>query len=583
MNKLEHAFLHIIRRIRLPEYIFCVLVAFMIGIFSAIGNYCFVSSVGLLFNHIFLPVYHFFHKNLVLLLPFVPIIGALSLFVLAKLTSLEVYGYGFPKFIIDVNLHGGFINIRQTILKILGSIITLGLGGSAGREGPIAQLGGVIGTIVSRLFKGSETRLRTFIACGCAGGIAATFNAPLAGVFFAQEIVLLGEFEFTSFMPIVVSAGTSTILARALYMNKPLFDIPPYNIRSFWELGFYILLGIFLGILSYLFLKIFYGTKAYFDKIKIHPYFKPFLGFSLVGLIGIFFPWIFGNGYTYVQEALSGNIVGTLMFALVFFKMLATSITLGSGGTGGMFAPSLYIGAMAGGCFGVIIHHFFPTLTAPYPAYAIVGMGGFLAALTHAPVTAIFLAFEMTDEYRIILPILFASITGTVTAYALSQESIDTYELSQRGINLHAGREANVMASISVEEAMTKNVITVPKDMKLKEFLRFIRDKRHTCFPVVNENGELAGIVSFQDFREILAGDAPKDRLTIDDICTKNVITITPDQNLRDALEKMRYKNIERLPVVDAQNSRKLVGLLSQRDIINVYNKALLEYISHRT
>ena len=304
MNKLEHAFLHIIRRIRLPEYIFCVLVAFMIGIFSAIGNYCFVSSVGLLFNHIFLPVYHFFHKNLVLLLPFVPIIGALSLFVLAKLTSLEVYGYGFPKFIIDVNLHGGFINIRQTILKILGSIITLGLGGSAGREGPIAQLGGVIGTIVSRLFKGSETRLRTFIACGCAGGIAATFNAPLAGVFFAQEIVLLGEFEFTSFMPIVVSAGTSTILARALYMNKPLFDIPPYNIRSFWELGFYILLGIFLGILSYLFLKIFYGTKAYFDKIKIHPYFKPFLGFSLVGLIGISFPWIFGNGYTYVQEVL---------------------------------------------------------------------------------------------------------------------------------------------------------------------------------------------------------------------------------------------------------------------------------------
>lgn len=583
MNKLEQALLDIVRRVKLPEYIFCVLVAFIIGILSAIGNYCFVSSVGFLFNHVFLSVYHFFHNNLIFFLPFVPIIGALSLFSLVRLTSPEVYGYGFPKFIIDVNLHGGFINVRQTIIKILGSVITLALGGSAGREGPIAQLGGVIGTTVSRLFKGSGVRLRTFIACGCAGGIAATFNAPLAGVFFAQEIVLLGEFEFTSFMPIVVSAGASTILARALYMNKPLFNIPPYSIRSFWELGFYILLGVFLGALSYLFLRIFYATKVYFDKIEVPLHLKPFLGFFLVGLIGIFFPWVFGNGYPYVQKALSGNIVGSLMFALIFFKMLATSITLGSGGMGGMFAPSLYIGAMAGGCFGAVIHHFFPTFTAPYPAYAIVGMGGFLAALIHAPVTAIFLAFEITDEYRIILPIIFASITGTVTAYALSRESIDTYELSQKGINLHAGREANVMASISVGEAMTKKVITVPKDMRLKEFLCFIRDKRHTCFPVVNEDGELAGIVSFQDFREILAGDVPKYHLAVNDICSKDVITITPDKNLMDALEKMRYKNIERLPVVDPKNSKRLVGLLSQRDIINVYNKALLEYISGRT
>ncbi len=290
----------------------------------------------------------------------------------------------------------------------------------------------------------------------------------------------------------------------------------------------------------------------------------------------MFFPQIFGVGYAQVQTVLDGQMELNLMLILVFLKIFATAITLGSGGVGGMFSPAFYIGAMAGGSFGAIVHHFFPEITATYPAYAVVGIAAFLAALTHAPVTAVFLAFEMTGDYYIILPILFASVIGVIIAYAFSRDSIDTYELSQKGINLHAGHERNVLASVKVKDAMTHNVVVVPEDMTFSEFIRFVRDKKHTCFPVVNEKGELCGIISFQNFREMLAEEGPKDHIRVKDMGTKEVITAHPEDSLEKAMDKMRYHHIERLPVVDPNNPKKLVGFLSQRDVWAAYNKALL-------
>jgi len=577
-------FTRFLRKIQIPEYVVLVTAGFLIGIFSALGDYVFLKALNFCWKDIFLKLLTwcnsvFYGK---LLIPFLPLLGAGALFVLAKIFSPSIYGYGFPEFLVNVNLKGGMIKIKQTLAKIVASVVTLGLGGSAGQEGPIAQIGGVVGKCISRFFAFTEERRRTFIACGTAGAIAAIFNAPIAGLFFAQEIVLLGEFELTNFMPVVVSSAMGTITSsRIIFGNQPAFKMPPYTFISHWELIFYIFLGIFVGLIAHFFIRTFYGTKAYFDRLKISPYLKPFIGFFLVGVIGLFFPQVFGVGYDQVQKVLNAQMLPLLMFVLVFLKIIATSLTLGSGGVGGMFSPAFFIGAMAGGSFGALVNHFFPHVSAPYPAYAAVGIGAFLAALTHAPVTAVFLAFEMTGgDYYIILPTLFASITGLIVAYALSKESIDTYELKQKGIDLHAGHERNILASIKVKEAMTKDVIVVPEELTVKEFLAFVRDKKHTCFPVVNEKNELTGIISFQNFRELLGRESLREDLKVKDIKTSPVFTIYPDDTLEKAMEKMRFHNIERLPVVDPNNPKKLVGFLSQRDIWTAYNKALLKTMS---
>jgi len=575
-------FTRFLRKIQVPEYVILVVAGFIIGILSALGDYVFLKALNFCWKDIFLKALNFCHTLPYgkFLIPFLPLMGASLLFVLAKIFSPSIYGYGFPEFLVNVNLKGGMIKVKDTLAKIVASIITLGLGGSAGQEGPIAQIGGVVGKCISRFFVFSEERRRTFIACGTAGAIAAIFNAPIAGVFFAQEIVLLGEFELTNFMPVVVSSAMGTITSRIIFGNQPAFKMPPYTFISHWELLFYIFLGIFVGLIAHLFIRLFYGTKAYFDNLEISPYLKPFIGFFLVGIIGMFFPQVFGVGYDEVQKVLNAQMLPTIMFILVFLKVLATSLTLGSGGVGGMFSPAFFIGAMAGGSFGALVNHYFPHITAPYPAYAAVGIGAFLAALTHAPVTAVFLAFEMTGgDYYIILPTLFASITGLLIAYALSKESIDTYELKQKGIDLHAGHERNILASIKVKEAMTSDVIVVPEDMTVREFLCFVRDKKHTCFPVVNSKNELTGIISFQNFRELLGRETLREDLKVKDIKTSPVFTIYPDDTLEEAMEKMRFHNIERLPVVDPNNPKKLVGFLSQRDIWAAYNKALLKTI----
>ncbi len=578
ISTVRRIIVRLVRKLQLPEYVFLVLVAFIIGVLAALGSYVFMKVIGFLWHSCFLPLLHFGQSSLFLhpIITFIPLIVAFLLFLLAKISSPSIYGYGFPEFLVNVNLKGGIIRIREALAKISASIVTLGLGGSAGQEGPIAQIGGIVGVSISRFFVASEQRRRTFIACGAAGAIAAVFNAPIAGLFFALEIVLLGDFELTNFMPVVVSSGMGTITARALFGNQTAFKMPPYTFVSLWELFFYILLGAVIGLLAYLFIRIFYKTKDYFRKMPCSPYSKPFIGLFMVGLIGMFFPQIFGVGYEQVQRVLNAEMSAQLMIILVFLKIIATAITLASGGVGGMFSPAFFIGAMAGGAFGAVVHHFFPQITAAYPAYAAVGIGAFLAALTHAPVTAVFLAFEMTGDYYIILPILFASITGLLVAYAFSRESIDTYELKQQGIDLHAGHERNILASIKVKNAMTPDVVVVPEDMTFKEFLAFVRDKKHTCFPVVNGKGELCGIISFQNFRKMLAEEGPKDHIRVKDLDTKEVVTITPEENLETAMEKMRYRHIERLPVTDPNNPKKLVGFLSQRDVLAAYNKALL-------
>jgi len=510
-------------------------------------------------------------------IPLIPAVGALLLIPLSYRFPGEVNGYGFPSFLEKVNLKDGIFKFRTIVLKIIAPSLTIGSGGSAGVEGPIAQIGGSIGSLIGQLFRVSGNRMKLLIAAGAAGGIAATFNAPIAGVMFATEIVLLGNFELTSFGVIVISAGMATAVSRIYYGSNPAFLVPQYDIQGIYETPFYLFLGLFVGYVAVFYIKIFYWVKDWFQSLRLSPYLKPVLGALIIGCIGIFFPQILSDGYEYIEEAFHGNMVFSLMFVLIFLKIFATSITLGSGGAGGVFAPALFIGAMTGGAFGAFVHKLFPTITSSPGAYAMVGVGAFLSAVTHAPLTGMFLLLEMTGNYRIIVPIMFATTIGIFVAQRLFKDSIDTYELSRKGIDMHAGREATILSTIMVRDVMKRDFITVRDKVNLKEFLDLIiNGGGGFYYPVVDSKGEMVGIISMQDVRKVLFEERIKEIVTVGELATEDVLTLYPDDNLMTALRYFADMDIEEIPVVSRENPKKVIGMLRRGDVIAVYNREVL-------
>jgi len=392
---------------------------------------------------------------------------------------------------------------------------------------------------------------------------------------FASEIVLLGNYELTSFAAIIISSGIATVVSRTYYGENPVLTVPAYVVNAY-EIPLYILFGIVVGVFAVLYIRVFHKIKDKFDRSHIHPHLKPVIGAFLVGLIGIFYPHVMGDGYAYIEQALDGKVIIMVMLPLVLLKMIATSLTLGSGGAGGVFAPALFIGAMVGGSFGWLVHTLFPSYTSSPGAYATVGVGAFLAAATHAPMTAIFLLFETTGNYKIIVPIMFASIVGTLTAKRLYHDSIDTVELTRKGINIHDGREATVLGTITVGSVMTKDFLTIHEDTDINELLDKIAESDHLYFPSVDDDGLLTGIISLQDIRSVLFEEDLKNLVKVKFIASRNVITVSPNDNLNTAIEKFTLKDLGEIPVVDIFDRRRVVGMLKRGDVIIAYNKELL-------
>jgi len=580
-SRISSAFTTVRQTFKLGPHTTLITLAFFIGILSGAANMLFRTCLEL--------SRHLFMENMAelfsidkglpyrILIPLIPVSGAILIAVLAMRFPGEVMGYGFPSFLERVNLRDGIIRLRTVILKIIAPSLTIGSGGSAGVEGPIAQIGGGIGSLIGQLFRVSGNRMKLLIAAGSAGGIAATFNAPIAGVMFATEIVLLGNFELTSFGAIVVSAGMATAVSRIYYGPNPVFSVPEYTLTGLWELPFYILLGLLIGPLAVFYIKIFYKTKWYFQNLHINEYIKPIIGAFIVGTIAIVFPHIMSDGYEYIERALRGEMFWLLMCVLVFLKIFATSITLGSGGAGGVFAPALFIGAMAGGTFGAIAHHIFPSITSSAGAYATVGVGAFLAAVTHAPLTGMFLLFEMTGNYQIIIPIMLSATIGTFVSHRLSRNSIDTYELAMRGINLHAGREMTILHSVRVKDVMRRDFTTVRDKVNLKEFIELvIEGPGGFYYPVVNGKGEMIGIISLQDVRKVLFEDYIKEIVTVGQLCSEDVKVLYPEDTLAKALNHFAEMDIDEIPVVDPNNPKKVIGMLRRGDVVAIYNREVL-------
>ncbi len=571
----------LLSRFRISENTFLIVLAVIIGVLGGLGNYLFRQTIELVHWLVFEQGLKHFDISLDywapqrLLVIFFPVTAALLLIPLWKFFARDLKG-GFAGFLVKVNLKGAKLPLRPIFTRGLGSAITLGAGGSAGQEGPIAAIGGAIGSQFGQLFKMSGDRLKVLVACGAAAGVAATFNAPIAGVFFATEIVLLSSFELASFTSIVIASGMATVVSRALLGNHSELIAPPYFMGSFWEIGLYLLLGLVIGGLAAGFIDLHVRIKDRIDAYQLHRFAKLLLGGLVVGLIGMVFPQVFGNGYEFMSQVLSGHFAWYLLAVLVVVKMVATSITLGSGMPGGLFAPCLFLGAVAGGAFGKLIAFALPDAGLSAGAYALVGMGAFLAAATHSPMTAIFLLFEITDSYEVIIPIMLTCVIGTSIARHLKKDSLETVELTRAGIDLEAGKERNIMKSLSVGEVMSRRVETVPESMTLGEFARFIERTHHTNFPLVNAAGELSGIISVQDFMGVVFEKDLMDLVVVKELATTDVITVHPEEDLDTAMRKIGYRNIEQLPVVDRETHRKLYGIISRRDMVSAYNRALM-------
>jgi chloride channel protein, CIC family len=556
------------------ETLVLVTFAIVVGIGGGLGTVVFVRMISF-FNSVF------FGGGKLLGLPgttyviLLPILGGLIVGPLVHFIAPEAKGHGVPEVLTAIATKGGRIRPVVVLVKALGSAITIGSGGSVGREGPIVQIGSALGSTIGQVFHLPERQVINLVASGAAAGIAATFNAPIAGVMFALEVIL-GDFGFQNLTPMVIAAVTASVVSRAVLGDSPAFTVPAYTLNSPWELPLYLGLGIVAGFGAMAFVKMLYFMEDVFDHWKFPPYLKPAVGGLGLGILGYFVPRVFGTGFDTISSTLTGQLGLGLLVILIFGKLLATTLTLGSGASGGVFAPALFIGAVLGGAYGHLAQLVFPGLPASSGAYAMVGMAAVFAGAARAPITAVIILFEMTQDYRIILPLMFATVVSTIIAQGIEPESIYTLKLKLRGIDIRAKRDENLLRSISVKEAMTpiEESSAIPANTSLPELAQLFQETGHHGFIVLDDRNELYGIVSLSDLENAIA--AQKTDAKVSDICTRNVITVYPDEMLDDALRNFGVLDMGRIPVVDRSDPKHVLGSLRRSDIVNTLSKVLV-------
>jgi chloride channel protein, CIC family len=503
-----------------------------------------------------------------------PVIGGLVVGPLVHFLAPEAKGHGVPEVMTAIETRGGRMKPILILVKTVGSAITIGSGGSAGREGPIVQIGAAIGSVLGQRFKLDRTRLLTLVAAGAAGGIAGTFNAPIAGVMFTFE-VLAGEFTITSVGSMVFAAVSSSTVVRLFLGDAPAFTVPAWDYVSNWELLMYLGLGILGAFVALLFVRALYGAEDLFDRWSFPAWLKAPVAGVAIGVIGYFFPQVFGTGFSAMTEVMSGGFGLGLLIALVFARVAATSLTLASGFSGGVFAPALFIGSMLGGAYGRVMHSLFPSVSAGSGAYALVGMAAVFAGAARAPVTAIVIVFEMTLDYKVMLPLMFATVVSTLVAARFEPESIYTLKLVRRGIDFVGQRGALPPRPVTAMEAMTplERAGHVHPQMTLTEFEEYLaRTDEHGAL-VLGPSGELLGLVTEEDLEQaILEGDSGR---TVKDICSPNPLTVHQNDTLEEVIKRAGMLDLEYIPVVTSDRSHKPLGVLSRFDIIRSYAEAI--------
>ena len=416
----------------LPFQNYLIILAVVIGVLTGFGSVGFILVLHAIADFASKDVASalgvFGPASLVLL----PAIGGLFVGPLIHRYAPEAKGHGVPEVMTALATRGGRIRRRVVAVKVMASSMTIGFGGTAGREGPMVQIGAAIGSAIGQWAKLTTKNVRTLVACGAAAGVAATFNAPIAGAIFSME-VLMGRIH-ADFLLVLLTSLSSCMVARIYLGNYPAFYVLPYELKSNAELPLYFFMGVVLGLAAVAYVRLLYKSEDLFGGWKFPEYLKPAVGGLMVGLILRYYPEVYGSGFPAIESALWTRFSLQMLLSLFVMGMLSNIATLGSGGSGGVFAPSLYMGAMLGGAFGAVVHSIFPDATGSSGAYAMVGMAAFFAAAAKAPTTSILILFEMTNDYRIMLPVMAATVSSVYISHWRLSHSIYTLKLHNRGI-----------------------------------------------------------------------------------------------------------------------------------------------------
>lgn len=559
------------------------------------------------------------------LLPLIPMVGALLTGLLVFFFAREARGHGVPEVMDAIYRKKSRIRPRVALVKSVASACTIGSGGSAGAEGPIVQIGSALGSGLSQLLKTSREDAATLLGCGAAAGIASVFNAPIAGVFFVLEI-LLRDFSLRTFTPIVVAAVFSTATTQAYYgQNDAIFAISGTLTNytfSFSELPSYIVLGLVCAAVAVLFIRALYYTEDLYEKLKLHPIIKPVTGALLLGVLGIVFmvsvdpqhyarhiPPFFGNGYETIRGLLqpasyaavpadlaapAPNAAGVsvehnhlflpihtgfwFLLAIAACKLIATCFTLGSGGSGGVFAPSLFLGAATGAIFGIILQKLglLPTDGSP-AAYALVGMAAVVAGATHAPLTAILILFEITRDVYVLLPIMLAAVVSTVGAQLLLRDSIYSLKLRRRGVLVGSAADLTILRKLTARDITPVPHVQVRVKDPLSRLLELRDVYQITDFVVIDEDGLYVGLVTNQDLRTALIEREAIPYLLVEELLRRDLPRIHPEDTLDSVLEKFSRNDISSLPLVEPDDDSKVSGLITRSRLMRRYQQALAD------
>ena len=460
-----------------------------------------------------------------------------------------------------VVLGDGKISARQTLVKSLSALFTIASGGSIGREGPLVQLASVIASGFGRLQKWTTPRLRLLVGCGAAAGIASAYNAPIAGAIFVAEIVL-GSMAMEMLGPLIFSSVVATLTVRGFLGPDPLYKIPPFQLNQNWEIVPYVLLGLAAGLTAPWFIRLLDTAENWVGRIAAPVYIKMFVGGLIVGAFAFWHPEVCGNGYSVVSGILHGEWIWQALAIILILKILATTVTFGSGAVGGAFTPTLFIGASLGFLFGTGVEHV-TNLSVNPSAFALVGMGAFLAAATHAPIMAIVMIFEMTLDYQIILPLMLACVVGYYTSVSIEKRSIYAEALKRKG----AGDYRKQLAELHVRDLIKPKPLTIAPTAGFSEIgEKFIATRFNYLY--VTDHDRFLGAVSLHDIKNFLNTPELATVVIAKDILHESFPALRPDATLSEALERFSDHDGERLPVVSEANGQVLIGSVSKTDVI---------------
>ncbi|WP_020498111.1 chloride channel protein [Sciscionella marina] len=491
---------------------------------------------------------------------FAPVVAGLIYGPLVNKFAPEARGHGVPEVMYAVAERGGRIAPQVTVVKALASALCIGGGGSVGREGPIVQIGSAWGSTIGRLTRIPEARLRVLVACGAAGGIAATFNAPLAGPFFAMELILR-DFAARAFGAVVLSSVTASVIGRAMLGDHPFLDLPKLHIHHAYQYLLFALLGLVVGMVGVAFSRLLYLIEDACDWLWRGPeWLRPAIGGLLLGGLLLVLPQMYGVGYPVMQHAMDGRFGLWLLLALATGKILATGLTIGIGGSGGVFAPSLFIGAMSGTAFGILADQLVPGAGSP-GLYGLIGMGAAFAGATRAAITGIIVLFELTGEYSIILPLMLAIVLATVVSRRLSGDTIYTFKLTRRGVRLDHPRRFGGRAVGTVMEPLPE---PLPAQTPLEEAARELLLSANGAAPVIGEDEQYHGCVTARAVAEALDQEAQRSCLA--DLA-QHPPTVTADASLDAALDALVEVDASGIPVLD-EKAHELVGWITHRTVL---------------